>query len=67
MNQSFINQQREWNRQKRVDDREQRQMYQKPHYGPEEDEEVIHKMKMDDARKTNWNYNSLVNQLNDQD
>lgn len=23
-------------------------------------------MKMDDARKTNFNYNSLVNQLNDQ-
>lgn len=66
MNQSFINQQRDWNKQKREDDRHNRQQYYKPHYGPEEDEEVIHKMNQDNARKTAWNYNSLVSQLNEQ-
>jgi len=66
LNQTFINQQKEWNRQQRADDKFNRQQYYKPHYGPEEDEEVIHKMNMENARKTSWNYNSLVNQLNDQ-
>ena len=66
LNQTFINQQRDWNAQKRAEDKHNRQQYYKPHYGPEEDEEVIHKMRLADAAKTAWNYNSLVNQLNDQ-
>lgn len=66
LNQTFINQQREWNAQKRAEDKHNRQQYYKPHYGPEEDEEVIHKMNMENARKTAQNYNSLVNQLNEQ-
>lgn len=27
---------------------------------------MIHKMRQEEARKTQWNYNALVNQLNDQ-
>lgn len=66
LNQTFINQQREWRRQAKADEKFQNQQYYKPHFGPEEDEEVIERMRAEEARKINWTYNSLVNQLNDQ-
>lgn len=41
-------------------------MYQKPHFGPEEDEVFVQNKANETATKTQWNYNSLVNQINDQ-
>jgi len=57
--------QMDWTKQKRSDDRHHNKQYYKPHFGPEETQEIIAKMRADDSKKTEWQYNSLKNQLQD--
>jgi hypothetical protein len=65
-NQDFIQMQMDWSRTKRAEDRTHNKQYYKPHFGPEETQEVIHKMSDDAKNKTEWQYTSLKNQLQDQ-
>jgi len=65
-NQDFIQMQMDWSRAKRAEDRTHNKQYYKPHFGPEETQEVIQKMRDDDRNKTEWQYTSLKNQLAEQ-
>ena len=42
--QDFLNSQMEWNAKKRQEDKRLQSQFFKPHYGPEEDEEVVHRI-----------------------
>jgi hypothetical protein len=58
--------QMDWTKQKRSEDKQVNKMYYKPHFGPEETQEIIAKMRADESKKTEWQYNSLKNQLQEQ-
>lgn len=58
--------QREWNKQRRVTDKLMNKQYYKPHYGPEETQEVIQQMRDDNERKIKWTNNALRTQLDEQ-
>ena len=58
--------QMEWSRQKRAEDRQVNKQYYKPHFGPEETQEVIQKMRDDEKKKTDLQYACLKNQLQEQ-
>ena len=58
--------QREWARDKRQAEAIHNKKYYKPHYGPEETQEVVQNMRDANESKIKWQNNALVTQLDDQ-
>ena len=66
-NQHFLGQQMDWNSSKRSADVKVEKLYYKPHFGPEETQEVIQNMRNIEQDKINWQYAAIQNQLSEQE
>jgi hypothetical protein len=51
------------NRQRRAEENSKAKLYYKPHFGPEETQEMIDKAREEEALKTRQQFNSLRDQL----
>lgn len=65
-NQHYLGQQMDWNTAKRSADHKVEKLYYKPHFGPEETQEIIQKMRQTEQDKINWQFAAVQEQLAEQ-
>lgn len=66
VNQNYVTMQMDWRAQKTAEERHVDKQYYKPHFGPEETQEIIHNMHQTEREKVNWQYNAIQEQLQEQ-
>lgn len=58
-NQHYLGQQVDWNASKRSADIKVEKLYYKPHFGPEETQEIVQQMNQTAKDKINWQYSAI--------
>lgn len=59
LNQQYITMQMDWRNQKVAEDKHVEKQYYKPHFGPEETQEIIANMHETNKQKVDWQYNAI--------